>query len=199
MSNNRNLPCWCGSGKKYKKCHLHREEQKKVDTWDMVGKFKREFNKKYCLCPKSHKIPCQGKIINAHTVSKSGSLKHISRNGHIYTFLLTLEKFIQAKDKAKNLQELTGINKASTFTGFCKTHDRILFSPIENDDFIATKEQVFLLSYRALSREIYSGHFKQKVTGRRRLCGRYILVETSFFHRSREDFFLLITNHYFWY
>lgn len=156
MSNNRNLPCWCGSGKKYKKCHLHREEQKKVDTWDMVGKFKREFNKKYCLCPKSHKTSCQGKIINAHTVSKSGSLKQISRNGHIYTFLPTLEKFIQTKDKAKILPELTGINKASTFTGFCKTHDRILFSPIENDDFIATKEQIFLLSYRALSREVFA-------------------------------------------
>jgi uncharacterized protein YecA (UPF0149 family) len=24
--NNRNLPCWCGSGKKYKKCHLHADE-----------------------------------------------------------------------------------------------------------------------------------------------------------------------------
>ena len=24
--NNRNLPCWCGSGKKYKKCHLQADE-----------------------------------------------------------------------------------------------------------------------------------------------------------------------------
>jgi uncharacterized protein YecA (UPF0149 family) len=23
----RNEPCWCGSGKKYKKCHLHTEEK----------------------------------------------------------------------------------------------------------------------------------------------------------------------------
>ena len=24
--NNRNSPCWCGSGKKYKKCHLQADE-----------------------------------------------------------------------------------------------------------------------------------------------------------------------------
>lgn len=24
--NLRNTPCWCGSGKKYKKCHLHADE-----------------------------------------------------------------------------------------------------------------------------------------------------------------------------
>lgn len=26
----RNDPCWCGSGKKYKKCHLHEDEKKSV-------------------------------------------------------------------------------------------------------------------------------------------------------------------------
>jgi len=24
----RNDPCWCGSGRKYKKCHLHEDEKK---------------------------------------------------------------------------------------------------------------------------------------------------------------------------
>ncbi|HAK60374.1 MAG TPA: hypothetical protein DCO77_08320 [Nitrospiraceae bacterium] len=24
----RNEPCWCGSGKKYKKCHLHGDDAK---------------------------------------------------------------------------------------------------------------------------------------------------------------------------
>lgn len=24
----RNEPCWCGSGKKYKKCHLYEDEKK---------------------------------------------------------------------------------------------------------------------------------------------------------------------------
>jgi hypothetical protein len=27
----RNDPCWCGSGRKYKKCHLPEEEKKAVE------------------------------------------------------------------------------------------------------------------------------------------------------------------------
>lgn len=27
----RNEPCWCGSGKKYKKCHLEEEEHKAAE------------------------------------------------------------------------------------------------------------------------------------------------------------------------
>jgi uncharacterized protein YecA (UPF0149 family) len=26
----RNDPCWCGSGKKYKQCHLERDKQQKA-------------------------------------------------------------------------------------------------------------------------------------------------------------------------
>ncbi len=28
----RNDPCWCGSGKKYKRCHLEQDELKKAGT-----------------------------------------------------------------------------------------------------------------------------------------------------------------------
>jgi methionyl aminopeptidase len=27
----RNEPCWCGSGKKYKKCHLESDERKEAE------------------------------------------------------------------------------------------------------------------------------------------------------------------------
>ncbi|WP_440998224.1 hypothetical protein [Arhodomonas sp. SL1] len=49
-----------------------------------------------------------------------------------------------------------GVNKASTFTGFCTTHDDALFSPLEKDEFAATPQQCFLLLYRALARELYT-------------------------------------------
>ena len=32
---NRNDPCWCGSGKKYKKCHLPIEEKMMYNTFNM--------------------------------------------------------------------------------------------------------------------------------------------------------------------
>jgi hypothetical protein len=28
----RNDPCWCGSGKKYKKCHMESDERKRTRT-----------------------------------------------------------------------------------------------------------------------------------------------------------------------
>jgi hypothetical protein len=30
----RNDPCWCGSGKKYKKCHLDKDEKKAVKKYE---------------------------------------------------------------------------------------------------------------------------------------------------------------------
>ena len=154
----RNSPCWCGSGKKFKKCHLHRSEQEKNSKWDNLKKFKSEFSKKHCLCPKEHPQDCEGNIINAHTVSKSGNLKAISRNGHVYAFLLPIEMQLKIRSLNPNgiLEPyLAGINKASTFTGFCKAHDKLLFAPIEDRAFVADKEQIFLLTYRTMAREFF--------------------------------------------
>lgn len=150
----RNAPCWCGSGLKYKKCHLNREHQQPLDKWQATQSVKKEFSKKLCLAPKDHPQACEGKIINAHTVSKSACLKAIARNGQVYSFLPTLEKRMQAHDSRVE-PELVGINKASTFTGFCKAHDTLLFSPVENNDFIGTRQQIGLLAYRTLTRELF--------------------------------------------
>lgn len=35
MSDNRNAKCWCGSGKKYKKCHLQFDE--KIESYRLKG------------------------------------------------------------------------------------------------------------------------------------------------------------------
>ena len=151
----RNSLCWCGSGRKYKKCHLNRSNEK-LDKWSGIKNLKKEFSQKFCLCAKEHKKECQGKIINAHTVSKSSCLKELSRNSHVYAFLLPVEMHIRKRKKNGLIEpELVGINKASTFTGFCKLHDTELFSPIENQSFNKSKEQIFLLSYRALARELF--------------------------------------------
>lgn len=44
---------------------------------------------------------------------------------------------------------------ASTFTGFCAKHDASTFSPIEKVRFTGSKQQCFLLGYRALCHEIF--------------------------------------------
>jgi hypothetical protein len=153
----RNAPCWCDSGLKYKKCHLNREAQNLPSQWDLIKKHKIEFGRKDCLCPEEYPTKCQGKIIKAHTISKSKSLKTIARNQHVYSFLPSIEKFFKNKEENNIIYpELQGINNASTFTGFCEEHDKTLFYDIDNKNFTSEKKQVFLLSYRAISRELFT-------------------------------------------
>lgn len=153
MTNNRNKPCWCGSNKKYKHCHLGREEKKPTNHFE-VNNIIKSSKKKLCCVPESYTQKCNGKIIKAHTVSKSSSLKKISRDGHVYKTLPDLTDIHRTKGNTK--PKLTGINLASTFTGFCSQHDKELFSPIENQPFNWTKEQLFLVAYRAFCYEWYA-------------------------------------------
>ncbi|MBJ3923573.1 hypothetical protein JGC80_23805, partial [Salmonella enterica subsp. enterica serovar Kentucky] len=60
------------------------------------------------------------------------------------------------KNNGRWVPEKIGINQASTFTGFCAVHDRILFSCLENEKFTGTDEQCFALMFRSLSKEIYA-------------------------------------------
>ena len=149
----RNDPCWCGSGKKYKHCHLYRENETPLPPWEASKKFKQAFSIKTCLAPEAWKNECHGQISSAHTVPK-GSLKQIARNGHVYSFIPSLEKL--RKNHGLILPELLGINKASTITGFCSRHDNDIFSPLEKRTFSGTSEQCFLLGYRSLAREYYN-------------------------------------------
>ncbi|WP_429239636.1 YecA family protein [Aeromonas veronii] len=150
----RNDPCWCGSGKKFKKCHLHRINEKRPEMWEIDEQFRKSFNKRYCSCPDNMRNDCDGKIINAHTVSKGASLKAISENGHVYGHKVSIKKIHENNGSLKH--ELIGINKASTFTGFCAYHDKTLFTAFEDQPFTATSEQIFLLTYRTISREHFN-------------------------------------------
>jgi len=51
--------------------------------------------------------------------------------------------------------DLQGVNQTSVFNGFCAKHDKSLFAPIEDGEFICTKEQCFLHAYRAVAKEAY--------------------------------------------
>jgi hypothetical protein len=150
----RNDICWCGSGKKYKKCHLDRENQETVKPWQASEEFRDAFAAPKCCSPNSFKNKCSGMIVKAHTVPKSSSLKAIARNGHVLGLKLSLENVRKHEGKLK--PELIGINKASTFSGFCKIHDNSIFAPIEKQEFSASPEHCFLLAYRALSKECYA-------------------------------------------
>jgi hypothetical protein len=77
----------------------------------------------------------------------------IAREGHVYQW--NLDPFEIQKREGAVQHDLVGINSATTFTGFCSRHDQQLFRAIDIGNLLPSKEQAFLLHYRALCRELY--------------------------------------------
>jgi hypothetical protein len=77
----------------------------------------------------------------------------VARKGHVYQ--PNANPFRLLKNSGQITYELVGIGNASVFTGFCSTHDALIFRPIDQEDLTPTQEQAFLLHYRALCRELY--------------------------------------------
>lgn len=157
----RNKPCWCKSGKKYKHCHRDIESQPSVEThtvFQALGSFKKH---KKCSVPQSLVHECSNKIINAHTVSKSSSLKAIAKDGHVLKISVALKN----NEAPKIILGEVGINNASTFSGFCSIHDKKLFSPIEDEAFRPGPQHCFLVTYRGVSKELFSKDYASKVFG----------------------------------
>lgn len=151
----RNEPCWCGSGKKFKNCHLGLDKQEPIKPHEAMNALKSFKKEKKCSVPLSLRHECTGKIINAHTVSKSSSLKSISENGHVLKYSAEMNFKSGPKYKLTSV----GINKASTFTGFCSLHDKKLFSPIEDEAFKPSLSKTFLVTYRGVARELFAKSF----------------------------------------
>ena len=154
MNIGRNAACWCNSGNKYKRCHLDRDKQNPIPKWDKWDKFNRSLESKICLSPTQWHGECESGISRSHTVPKSSSLRRIAQDGHVYSLVpnpLEIEKnsgFINP--------QLIGVNRASTFPGFCSRHDNDIFSPLETQGFSGAADQCFLIAYRALAREMYT-------------------------------------------
>lgn len=157
----RNDPCHCGSGVKYKKCHLNREDQARLSTGEIIGMMSKNSGSRLCFHAPCDAINCAGKIIEAHTVSKSGSLRKISRKGKVYYFKPDVATIFKNKGKLR-IREI-GVGDASTFPGFCAHHDKQLFAPIEDQEFVANQQTTCLLGYRSITKEI---HAKEAVLSR---------------------------------
>ncbi len=167
MKLGRNQPCWCGSGKKYKRCHLRRYAQKPLASQVVLESFKKTYRKGYCLHPEASPQTCKGNIIRAHTIQRNGGLNRIAREGHVYNCLLH-DTSLTRRLRIEKEPDLVGIGQASTFTGFCSYHDDALFAPIEKEPFVGSAEQVALLGYRAISRELFMKNADMSLTSTKR-------------------------------
>ncbi len=155
----RNEQCWCRSGLKWKKCHDGRERLPPLPINEVFDKERGLLNEPRCLHPLAGK-DCSAKIIGAHSVQKRVGLKAIEENGHV----LALRRSFGWVHKTNGacLPERQGVQRASTFRGFCNKHDTALFQPIEAQPWIETKETAFLLSFLAVAFESYTKLYAEK-------------------------------------
>ena len=86
-------------------------------------------------------------IKRSHSISKSNSLKIIADQGHVFQPVLDV-----FGSNLKLSMESIGVNKASTFPGYCETHEK-LFQQYENWS-LHEESFVPLQVYRAICREI---------------------------------------------
>jgi len=109
-----------------------------------------QFSMNRCLAPGDD---CRNQTILAHTVQNARTLQLLQRNGHVKTFRPGLD---EKGRLALDIEDI-GRNKATTFEGFCSNHDTQLFVPIDTlplDE--PSAEQLFLLAYRAVAREVHA-------------------------------------------
>ena len=152
---NQTLLCWCGSNRPFRECHLDRENQPPLTIQQIKTRLPSTYSREYCLHPAASRATCSSRIIKAHTIQRSGGLSKIARNGEVYGFQRNYAAFGTGEGDFSR-PRLLGIKQASTFTGFCGTHDRTTFLPIETQPFTGTQEQAFLLGYRAICSEEFA-------------------------------------------
>jgi SEC-C motif len=146
-----NDPCWCGSGNKYKKCHLSRELDHPLPLGAVVRQTLAASKLAQCLHPLAARGVCD-KIVSSHTIQRSRVLDRIVDSGnHVCTFFSGNGELFSGSPGPFR----AGWKEASTFTGFCSKHDNAAFRALETADFDGSLEQCFLVGYRALCHEIH--------------------------------------------
>ena len=145
----RNDLCWCNSGLKYKKCHWLREKERRLPVSAIRDKTNRERALEVCLHPQASDETC-GRVISSHTLQRARVLKAIAENNHVSSF-----HPFQPRDDGDLTLHRRGWRQASTFSAFCDRHDAKAFETLENGEFTGSKEQIFLIAYRAICWELY--------------------------------------------
>ena len=106
---------------------------------------------------------CSQQAIQCHQTSRRTQLKHIREHGKVWWFDKFRNGYIGAggpqlldgRGIAVPQPSLVGARHATTFRGFCKTHDRECFALIDGNHLCGTKKQLSQILYRAVSYEAY--------------------------------------------
>lgn len=147
----RNAPCWCGSGAKYKKCHIGREAEPPLLKAVLGQKLRSANLIRKCLHPAASPEACD-EVISAHTVQRGRAMRAIMDTGQ---HVLTFHPDYRTHEGAASGPFRVGWKRASTIPAFCGRHDSSTFTALEATAFTGSLEQCFLLGYRAVCQEWY--------------------------------------------
>ena len=146
----RNDACSCGSGLKFKRCCLGKTDAS-YGLHEADKDLERVFSTGECSHPDAPTL-CRGGIVRAHTVPRASVLNRLAVDGHVFGFKPDRGQFLRGQIEPQRV----GVRQASTFAGFCGYHDWNTFAKIDNAKaFEFSDEEVFLLTYRAVTREYY--------------------------------------------
>lgn len=148
-------PCWCGSGRKWKFCHKLREAEAPLARAVLQNfSFENAANRSICLHPFAP-TGCSQTIAKAHTVQRNRSLAAIAEGGHVLSVKDGM-KYSRTSDALK--PKMVGVRQASTFRGFCQTHDHQLFRTIEVGEIEINETSAFQFGFRSLCYELFQKH-----------------------------------------
>ena len=150
----RNELCWCGSGRKSKKCHLLQESPMPQDPQERLRRFNKAFGKLHCLYPETLKKTCGSSPVRAHSLGKASALSKIAKNGKVYSFTGELSDILSRGEMV--IPRLVGYNEASVFEGMCAEHDSVAFKLIDQNEVAIDEQSAFLFGYRAVCKALHT-------------------------------------------
>ncbi|MDP7774954.1 hypothetical protein QWI49_07255 [Acinetobacter nosocomialis] len=125
---------------------------KKAEFLKLYSELRREASIKECTLLSDMNNPCEGKIVNAHSIQRGKILQSIAENGEVFELAFEIYDDFEPTIQFKNV----GIKKFSTFSGFCQKHDKTIFQPIEDRPFENSPEQKMIYAYRAITKELHT-------------------------------------------
>lgn len=146
--------CWCGSEKKWKWCHKDRAKQEPIHLGALLAGMREEMQRGYCSHPEASPTTCSDRIVRAHTIQRRGGIADIAEGAHVASVKAGVDDMYDNEGRIE--PKSVGVRSASTFNGFCETHDRSMFRPLEVGSPTLAIENVFLLSFRAMAYELFA-------------------------------------------
>ena len=125
----------------------------------MQNKMRERFRRKFCLHPAAPN-GCSKNSGAAHTVQRALIAKYLAEDNHVLKFSMDFNP----KLNEPLVLSKVGVNKATTFYGFCGLHDDALFKLLEAREFTFEARQIALLGFRSFSRELYCKEAELEMT-----------------------------------